>query len=550
MEKERISNNSGKNNNIQNTTNNIESRLLDIFKVEEKNFEEHTNNLWMKKIIIPNNIVEKILNEFWKKELTKEDKELIKKVIKKWLLLHKKDWILFSKWKIYIIPFKHDEKRFNWLDPKDIEFMINEFIKEWFSPQELNKKVIEELNIKNLSKEEIKEFIDWAYKQKLLLEYTKLIKKVIKSELDEDIIKWIAWKLLRENFDYIVNEIFYKILEKFTDNTQEIIEDTTNELIKIINFEDENIDYFELNKSILNKIWTLVKTKINSNFFSKVWTKLNSNLIENNKFTKIITVQVFNNLFNQIAEGIVNKIIEDPYNTKLVKNIDNFLSYYSWKVEIIWKNKYQYPKLVISWINKSENYLENFESYSYKYILNQLLNFAKKYKELTKELQNTERQINESKNKQSELTERKKKIEILINKLDWDIQQLNKQIESKDKKIYELKKEIEKINNEEKKSKLLKIKNSFSWNKEKLKETMQKIIKNNNLLKIKRKELIWKKNNLKTKLENINSSILNINVLEKDKKFYEEQLDKIKKTLNSIKKDLKIQLKQRIKKIS
>jgi hypothetical protein len=69
--------------------------LFELLLSEKNNFKEEKNSYGLTRIIIPENIVDKIKNTLNTQKLTDNQKELLKKLIKKSLILHNQSAIVF-----------------------------------------------------------------------------------------------------------------------------------------------------------------------------------------------------------------------------------------------------------------------------------------------------------------------------------------------------------------------------------------------------------------------------------------------------------------------
>jgi len=526
------------------STTNISKELFELLQSEKNNFKEEKNSYGLTRIIIPENIVDKIKNTLNTQKLTNNQKELLKKLIKKSLILHNQSAIVFWKWKIFIIPKKVDEKRFHGLAPEDIELILHEFIK-WINTDYIIQEVLNNIDFSTYNPNQIKDFIEWDYKRILLNIYKKVLKKLIKSDINDEILEWIAWKLFRENFQKTVKKVIEKLIIHLTiTQKDQIIQDILEKNLADFDFNNTNIDFFQINENLTKNIFNQVKEKINHIIQQKTNTIINKEWMGNNYIIQI-TKSILKKIFQKLIERIFTLLEQNPSDTQIYKSLDNFFSYYSWKIEIKWMRKFQYPKLEISHINKWEKYQNRFESYSYKYILNQLITYIKKKKQLKKDLKIINNKIKNLIESQTQLNEEKKKIEIKLNKTRWDLKTLNQKISQLELQKEKIQKELDKISQQEKKSKLNKLKSIFSTDKSKLKEDLQKINKELNSVKIQKQTLSRKISNLETKIDSLKANITNLKKLENEKIFYEKQLDKIQQILQDIQKELEKQLQNR-----
>jgi len=243
---------------------------------------------------------------------------------------------------------------------------------------------------------------------------------------------------------------------------------------------------------------------------------------------------VWNNIF---------KIILDKHNDEnLIKNIDMFLSYYSWTIEIVWHRKTQYPKLKVKWINKSEKYLKWFKLYSYKFILNKLIEYTKERNKILWELNKVDKLIKKLhvKNNSSELL----KINNNILKLDKNINNADKNIEDKQNVLFDLKQEIEDVkkNNTNFWKRLV---SKLSGKLTLLENNMQQTKNDIKSLKIERHSLLRELNSYKWEKRQIIYIITKIEKKKKDKLFLERELINLDTKLDLINKSFQEELKKR-----
>jgi len=211
-----------KNKDQGNTTWNNLSKLLQIEETiiniigKNKNHITEQDDWKVKRTILDRYLTNKIFSIFGGNK-SEKIKNIIKNIIKKQFLLKETDIVLFLKWEIYVIPRTND-KRFNWIDEENIEFLIHEFLKD-FNQNNVLYNVIKSLNLETYTKTEFRKFID-DYNTIILERYIITIQDILKKfqdNIDIEIIKWITWKLFRDNYNAVINELskyfFYNFLD-------------------------------------------------------------------------------------------------------------------------------------------------------------------------------------------------------------------------------------------------------------------------------------------------------------------------------------------------
>jgi len=209
---------------------------------------------------------------------------------------------------------------------------------------------------------------------------------------------------------------------------------------------------------------------------------------------------IINNILNKISEKIINTINNNLNNYYIIKNIETFLSYYSWETKIEdngSKNiRVKYPELYIKWINKSEDYINNMHSNNYKFILSKLIEIIKKKKRIENRLISINDTIKELKIKE---------------------QIINKKVAEKWKDIKGIENEIQNIRTKTR----IRIKE-----KKKLNEILEKNTKIKEKIK---KLLINKENHIEEKIKEL-SKLINLSY---------EDMSKLRFKLNTLNQEIK-----------
>jgi len=484
-------------------------------KEEKKNNNKEDKNI--KKIFILEKDISKHIFWVFPKTLNIEEKrEIIKKIIIEKLKINdKKNALLLKSWKIYVIDSwinhnykraeweNNQEKRYNWCDEESIEYIKNELISEKDFWQNILKEILNELksNFSKIKDEKISDFINNDYKWYLLnwfINKIKSDKKYKQENLDDELIKALAWKLLREEFNnakytifnYFYNEFIVKIISN--NNIKENIE---NDLVnKYFDFKNPNIsDSIKYNLKNINELYKdefsiKLLEKINKIYWWKLILKWNS--------LKIITnIALKNIIINKNL--VVKKIIENLINT-LILNIK--------------EKKVSLPVSIISFLN---TLFTNWITIKLSYL-------------------KTEQDINRIKDKLIYLINEKIKIEKQIKSSNTKITYIKEEIFNFKKRI-SINKELEHKENEIKKILTnIGLKNINSYNfYEKIDKTKKNI--NENILKINKK------------INYTNNSTIIVN---RSKKLIElEKIkDNLKKKQNKI--DIIMELRENIKKIN
>jgi len=513
----------------------IEEKIINIIEENKNNIIEQDN--WkVKRIILNKYLTNKIFNTFWENG-SEKIKNLIKNIIKKQFLLKKTDIILFLKWDIIIIP-KNNDKRFNWIDEENIKFLIHEFLKD-FNQNNILYNVVKSFNLNNYSKEELKNFID-NHNTVILEKYIITIQNILKDiqeDIDIEIIRWIAWKLFRNNYDTVINELSKYFLHNFLDLWR-IKDYIINIVENKIDFTNKKIDFLELNDNLENTIQNRLLKKITNDLEKNTWIDFVdsfSNII----FKNIDTNYILKSICEKINKKIIHTISDNLNNHYVIKNIETFLSYYSWEIQINsnWNNniRIKYPVLYIKWINKSADYINDIHSNNYKFILSKLIEIIKKIKRIENRLISINNTIEELKNKKQIAHKKISKIKMEINKIENEI----KDIRTKNHQKRKEKEKLEKILKLRQNKNIIKKIWNILTNKEKdLKNKIKELTEIINWFYKEISKLRFKLNTLNQKIKyikqhnSINKYIKEANQVELELKKYTNKLEIITKDLS------------------
>jgi len=503
--------------------------ITEILQENEDNFIIQEN-----RIIIPSQITNKILGLFHKDKIDDEFKKYMKAILKKFFALNFKSAVLFKDNNIYIIKARLDISRFNWFSKEDIEFTLSEIIKNEYSINDIINKAIRKLRIKDLSKEELKRFIEWEYKNKILEVIGSILQNITSEDIDENIIKWVAGKIFRDNYDKILEKVTFNILSHRI-NINEAINNSVNKLINSkFKLETEGI-FLELNKKLERLLLKELHNEIENQLEDEIKVWINEDILKRTIRNLILkrALVVFSNKF---SNHIFNSLENNTTNPKVLKNIDSFLSYYSWKTEIVWNKQFVYPKITVNRIREIIHEI----NYNHKTILNKTLEYIRNKKRKEQELKKEEQ-------RKQEAIERNKKLEKQIKEKKQEIKQFEYEIESIKREIVRNNNLIKKIIEEnEKDNSILNTAINSIW----LDPTTKKIEKINNTieqLKIDLSVAKSKKRFTETQLKDLEIKKIDIEKINKRINSIKEQIKKINNILNNFQLDLRDTFKQRKK---
>jgi len=484
----------------------IELKISSILQKSESKFTRKDN-----RIIIPSEVIENILKALNKKELDESIKKTLKEVFKKYFALNIKSAVLFKDWNAYIIKARINIKKFNWFSQEDVELALSKILEKEYSIPDIINKTIRKLKIQKYSDSELKKFITEEYKNTILLTMTKVLKSIMHEELDENILKWIAGKVFRENFEDVLDKITFIILVHKTDINSIINESIDNLLKNNFNLEENWVDFFKLNKNLEKILLKELVTSTNNKLNEKLWAAINKEFLERS-LKNIILKKTLNIFANNFSKTIIEKLEEEENNNQHIikKNIIDFLSYYSGKTEKIGNKNYEYPKFTLNHTKEilDENILHPsiFIDKLLQYIrdkkrkinnLNQKEKLKKLYSIQLKNIPIIEEEINTLTKKIKELKEKKQKLEKNFPKNETKKSLFtlkNKEESNLEKEIKEIDKEIKltEISIREKRRKLMDLKqkeNNLKKIKEKISNTEKEINKVNEDIEKFRKDL-------------------------------------------------------------
>ncbi len=513
------------------------SSILDIEKSIINIIEENSENIieketWKtKRIILDSYLTNKIFNLFWKNK-SNTIKSMIKDIIKKEFILKNKDVILFSKWNIYIILSSND-KRFNWFDEENIIFVIHEFLKN-FNQNNILYNVLKNIDIQNYSKKELKNFITNDYNKVIFDEYILTIQDLIseiKQDIDIEIIKWIAWKLFRDNYEVVLEELA-KYFTNYILDIKTIRKITIKSIIKQIDLKNKDINFFEFNKQLTNNIKNIIKKIVKENLENKFWTWIKENFIK--MIAKNINVEdIIQIIFIKISKNIIDIIEFNFKDHSVIENIELFLSYYSWKIVIenYWKLNYRfkYPELNIEWINQTNNYINTINSNNHKFIINKLVEIIKNKIKIEEQINYTKKELEKEKVEEIKKNQKKNDYQNEIKKIEEDINNKRHKMRRNIAISKKLKEELAKLNNWKLNKKIIQL---MSWKKKKIEDEIEE-----SLIMIK---------GYNKEISQLNYKITS---LKQDLKYLEQQ-NKLIKKINTQIEELKNKLQIYIRKIN
>ena len=464
---------------INNYWNNLSS-ILDIEKSIINIIEENSKNIIEKKTknnkrIILDEYITNIFFEYFKNNKTDKIKSFIKNILRKEFLLKNKDLILFAKWKIYIIITSND-KRFNWIDEENIDLILHEFLKNFEQNIILNK-VIQNIELKKYTKNELNDFISNNYNKIIFNEYVLVLQDLI-QEIKEDInidieaIQWIVWKLFRDNYNLALEELA-KYFSNYILNIRYIKDKVIKKISKTIDFTNKNVDFLKINENLYKNINKEIIKIINKELIEKTWTWVKNFFIE--LISKNININyIINEIFKKISENILNEIENNFKDSKIIKNIEAFLSYYSWKVviEINWKisNKIKYPELSITWLNKAADYVESINSSNHRFILNKLIEIIKNKKRIKLQITINQKELENLKKEETKKFEKIKKLKNEIQKTGEEIYNIRLKMKKNNQNIKKLENELLKLKKLKLNEKIIQL---MFWKKKKIEDKIK-----------------------------------------------------------------------------
>jgi hypothetical protein len=482
-----------------------------------------------KKIYIPLSDLSEILEQ---KQLSAQKfitNPLFKKKIRQTLTLENNYWLVINtnKQKIVMIPVDDGVRRYSWVSKKDVEYITTEILKLETKGKRTSyiDSIISNIDVSKFSKDDIlNRFSKWKYVNYVYTELAKSIYNLAWWNIDLDMARGVAGALFREDFDFVNSSIWCNVLDKFSItlwlNVSRLyrIDDELEQKLKT------SIDVLEdlLKQNLSLSSWDIEVNKFRKNFTNDIFTEFS--LKVKNSFEHSWFWNIDDDLIKWMFMYVVHKWdIKNPMKdfTEIVfSRIEsklNQLSILFWffnsHVLKIWNESYAYPNFKFRDIEIDD------DKYSVKKVFSLIAEKLERFHFLTQEIARVSRPLVDVR---FSLTSNKKvmqKLELEIPKIETDLKTLISEIETSTSNIP-----------------------SWAFNHFKRKKALREIIELENIKIDLEKKLSDSKSNLsqlKKKsqdlLETLSSSPIKeeIDLLEKEKKLLEEQIERIKEDFSN-----------------